>query len=227
MKPPVSAALLKEYMVRIPYLGVLDPQQLDALARDALHLIFSPDEVIFLEGDASRGLWIIEDGNVKITKLSLEGNEYILHLLGPGDSFNDIAALDGGPTPGNAIAMSLVSAWLLPAEAMEHALESYPAMARAALKMMGERIRALGHQIEDLTLYPVIVRLARFLLAQAENPSLSGPGVTRAAIAAHLATTPETISRALAKLQEAGAIRFDRHRIIITSGDLLRSMAVL
>jgi len=65
------------------------------------------------------------------------------------------------------------------------------------------------------------------LLAQAENPSLSGPGVTRAAIAAHLATTPETISRALAKLQEAGAIRFDRHRIIITNGELLRSMAVL
>ena len=214
-------------MVKIPYLGVLAPPQLDALARDAVQLIFSPDEVIFLEGDPSRGLWIIEDGNVKITKLSLEGNEYILHLLGPGDSFNDIAALDGGPTPGNAIAMSLVSAWVLPVDAMDHALASYPAMARAALKMMGERIRALGHQIEDLTLYPVIVRLARFLLAQAENPSLSGPGVTRAAIAAHLATTPETISRALTRLQDAGAIRFDRHRIIITNGDLLRSMAEL
>ncbi len=227
MKSPASDALLKDYMARLPYFSVLDAPQIDALARAAVHLIFSPDEVIFLEGDPSRGLWIIEDGNVKITKLSLEGNEYILHLLGPGDSFNDIAALDGGSTPGNAIAMSLVSAWLLPADAMAHALESYPAMARAALQMMGERIRALGHQIEDLTLYPVIVRLARFLVAQAENTSLSGPGVTRAAIAAHLATTPETISRALGKLQDAGAIRFDRHRIIITNGDLLRSMAVL
>ena len=55
--------------------------------------------------------------------------------------------------------------------------------------------------------------------------SLSGRRDPRA-IAAHLAT-PETISRALGKLQDAGAIRFDRHRIIITNGDLLRSMAVL
>ncbi len=148
-------------------------------------------------------------------------------MLGPGDSFNDIAALDGGITPANAIAMSPVSAWLLPTEIMDRALERYPAMARAALKMMGTRIRALGHQIEDLTLYPVIVRLARFLLAQSENPSLSGPGVTRAAIAAHLATTPETISRALAKLQDTGVIRFDRHKIMITNAELLRTIAVL
>ena len=227
MNTSESAAPLNEYLAKVPYLSVLAPGELDVLARETVRLLFSPDEVIFLEGDPSRGLWILEDGNVKITKLSPEGNEYILHLLGPGDSFNDIAALDGGPTPANAIAMSLVSAWLLPSEAMDRALDRHPAIARAALKVMGARIRALGHQIEDLTLYPVMVRLARFLLAQAENPSLSGPGVTRAAIAAHLATTPETISRALAKLQDTGTIRFDRHTIIIVNVELLKSVAVL
>ncbi|WP_119071965.1 Crp/Fnr family transcriptional regulator [Aggregatilinea lenta] len=226
MKTPESATPLNEYLAEIPYFSVLVPGELAGLAREAIHLTFSPDEAIFFEGDESRGLWIIEDGNIKITKLSLAGNEYILHLLGPGDSFNDIAALDGGPTPANAIAMSPVSAWLLPTEMMERTLDRYPVMAHAALKMMGARIRALGHQIEDLTLYPVIVRLARFLLAQAENPSLSGPGVTRAAIAAHLATTPETISRVLAKLQDTGVIRFDRHKIMITNAELLRTMAV-
>ena len=227
MSAPESAAPLNEYLAKIPYFSVLAPGELADLARDTLHLIFSPDEVIFLEGDSSRGLWIIENGNVKITKLGMEGNEYILHLLGPGDSFNDIAALDSGPTPANAIAMSLVSTWLLPSEAMNRALDHYPAIAHAALTMMGARIRTLGHQIEDLTLYPVMVRLARFLLTQAENPSLSGPGVTRAAIAAHLATTPESISRALAKLQDTGTIRFDRHKIIIVNAELLKSVAVL
>ncbi|HML20252.1 MAG TPA: Crp/Fnr family transcriptional regulator [Aggregatilinea sp.] len=227
MTVPDSASTLTEHLAKTPYLSVLSPAELDTLVRDSVHFIFSPDEVIFLEGDPSRGLWIIEDGSVKITKLGTEGNEYILHLLGPGDTFNDIATLSGGPTPANAISMSLVSAWLLPSDAMDRALDRYPAIGRAALKMMGARIRALGHQIEDLTLYPVMVRLARFLLTQAENPSLSGPGVTRAAIAAHLATTPESLSRALAKLQDTGTIRFDRHNIIIVNVDLLRSVAVL
>ena len=67
MKSPASDALLHEYMARIPYFSVLDAPQIDGLARAAVHLIFSPDEVIFLEGDRSRGRWIIEDGNVKIT----------------------------------------------------------------------------------------------------------------------------------------------------------------
>ena len=227
MKSSETTAILNEYLTKLPYFSRLEPKQLGTLTTDAVHFVFFPDEVIFLEGDNSRGLWIIQDGNVKITKLSLEGNEYILHLLGTGDSFNDIAALDGGPTPANAIAMSPVSTWLLPTDTMGRALDRYPEIAQAALKMMGARIRALGHQIEDLTLYPVMVRLARFLLAQAENPSLSSPGVTRAAIAAHLATTPETISRALAKLQDAGTIRFDRHKIIIVNVELLKSVAVL
>ena len=55
----------------------------------------------------------------------------------------------------------------------------------------------------------------------------SESGVTRAAIAAHLATSPETISRSLRALEEAGAIRFDRHRIIIVDSDLLQSIALL
>ncbi len=216
---------LAALLAQLPYFRVLDAAALEGLARDAVPRVFSQDEIIFLEGDESRGLWIIKDGNVKITKLSPDGDEYILHLLGPGDTFNDIAALDGGPTPANAVAMSLVSTWLLPTDVIQGALERYPAMARAALSMMGGRIRTLSQQLEDLTLYPVVARLARFLLAQAENPALSGPGVTRAAIAAHLATTPETISRALAKIQETGAIRFDRHRIMITDPDTLRSIA--
>ena len=53
------------------------------------------------------------------------------------------------------------------------------------------------------------------------------PKPARAAIAGHLNTTPETISRVLVKLQDAGAIRFDRHRILITDRDLLRSIAEL
>ncbi len=93
--------------------------------------------------------------------------------------------------------------------------------------LLARRVRGLVHQIEDLALYGAVVRLARFLLKQAEDPALSAPGVTRAAIAAYLATTPETISRALRTLEDNGAIRFDRHRIVIIREDLLRDLAAL
>mgnify|MGYP001161815420 FL=1 len=222
-----DVATLIEHLSTVPYFAALAPADRRALAARAGFHTFAADEIIFLEGETRSSLWIIEDGSVKITKLNPEGAEFILHLLGPGSVFNEIAALDGGPTPANAIAMTLVSAWSISSAVLREAIDTHPAMARAVIEILTAKVRALNRQLEDLTLYPVLVRLARFLLAQAEDPSLSGPGITRAAIAGHLNTTPETISRVLAKLQETGAIRFDRHRILITDAALLRSIAVL
>src|SRR5579864_6886412 len=57
-------------------------------------------------------------------------------------------------------------------------------------------------------------RLIHAALEQVENPALTAPVVTRTLIASHLATTPETVSRALRSLEETASIQFDHHRII-------------
>ena len=59
------------------------------------------------------GLWLIATGSVKIFKINLDGGEHILHLLGAGNTFNDIAALDGGANPAHAAALSETSVWLI------------------------------------------------------------------------------------------------------------------
>jgi len=188
---------------------------------------FGVDEIIFLQDDQSAGLWIIDQGSVKISKLSASGDEFILHLLGSGDTFNDIAAFDGRPNPANATALSDVTCWVLPSAVLHEQLVAFPEMGVSVIEAFARRIRGATTQLENLALYSVTIRLARFLLEQAENPSLTEPGVTRAAIASHLATTPETISRLLARLQDSGAIRFDRHRILIVDPRILRSIAEL
>jgi CRP/FNR family transcriptional regulator len=218
---------LIDHLRTLPYFEACPQPTLDLLAEQAVKRHFESGEAIFHEGDPALGLWLIERGSVKIFKISLDGIEHILHLLGDGNTFNDIAALDGGANPANAAALSTTSVWLISVESLDNALSADPVLARRVIQMLAKRVRGLVHRMEDLTLYGVVVRLARFLLQQAENPALSAPGVTRAAIAAYLATTPETISRALRTLEESGAIRFDRHRIIIMREDLLRELAAL
>ncbi|MBE2223948.1 MAG: Crp/Fnr family transcriptional regulator [Anaerolineae bacterium] len=212
---------------QMPYFAHVAESTLSELAQQAVHRTFAVNEMIFLEGEPSAGLWIVENGRVKAYKLSPEGQEYILHILGPGDTFNDIAALDGAPNPVSTMAVTDVSAWVIATAVFSQALQADHEMALAVIQGLTERIRFAAGRMEDLALHSVTARLAHFLLDQSENHSLKHPAITRSLIANHLATTPESISRSLRVLEEAGAIRFDRHRIIITQPDILRQQAQL
>lgn len=209
----------------IPYFAAVEEPFLEALADEAVHRKFAPGEIIFLEGAASAGLWILESGRVKAYKVGLNGREYILRFLGPGDTFNDLAALDGAPNPISAMAITDVSAWVIATASFTRALHAHHQLAEAVVHGLVGRIRHLIAQIEDLALHSVTVRLARFLLEQVDDPTLSHPAVTRALIANHLATTPESVSRSLRALEQAGAIHFDRHRIVVSQPDTLRQIA--
>jgi CRP/FNR family transcriptional regulator, dissimilatory nitrate respiration regulator len=208
-----------------PYFQELDVSILERVAEQMIFKQYSAGESIFFEGDATLGLWLVEYGRVKIYKLSSAGNEQILHILGEGNSFNDIAALDGGANPANASALSQVSVWLLPTATLKETMLADSLLAMRISSLLAKRVRSLVKQIEDLSLYSVVSRLARFLIRQTEDPALSGAGVTRTVIAAHLNTTPQTISNALNTLEEAGAIEFDRHQIIIIDAAALARLA--
>lgn len=218
---------MKDHLRTLVYFESLDAAALEWITDQMIRRTFAAGESIFLEGEPAAGVWMIETGRVKIYKLNPDGGEHVLHILGDSNTFNDVAALDGGVNPANAAALSDVTVWLLPSDVLAAAIERYSALALKVIRVLAARVRYLVGQIEDLALYSVMVRLARFLLKQAEDPALSGPGVTRVAIAAHLATTPQTISNVLRALEDTGAIRFDRHRIIIEKEDLLRSIAML
>src|SRR5690349_14374236 len=107
---------------KIPYLALLDSRGQEQLFQSAVARSFSTNEVIFLEGEAAVGLWLIESGQVKIAKINPEGNEYILHLLNAGDSFNDIAVLENSTNPATATALSEAKCWVLPTEVIQEIL---------------------------------------------------------------------------------------------------------
>jgi CRP/FNR family transcriptional regulator len=212
---------------RHPYFATVAPAQLERLAEQAVRRTFAAGEILFLAGQSAAGLWLLEEGRVKVFKSTPRGQEHALHLLGPGDTFNEVAALDGGSNAASAMAISEAVVWVIPTAALVAALAEDHELALAVIRGLNKRIRSLVVQIEDLALRSVTARLARFLLQQAENPALTGPAVTRALIATHLATTPETVSRSLRALEETGAIAFDRHRIVIRRPELLREIAML
>jgi CRP/FNR family transcriptional regulator len=219
---------IQGYIGTITYFEGIAEDEIAYVAEHSLLRTYSAGETIFWEGEAANGLWVVEEGHVKIFKLNPDGGEHILHLRGPGKTFNDVAALDGGNNPANAAALSAeAQVWLIPTEVIRYVLSRNARVALNVIHILAVRVRTLVAQIEDLALYSVMVRLARFLLKQATDPSLRGPGVTRTAIAAHINTTPQTLSNVLRSLEDAGAIRFDRQHVFIVEERILRSIAML
>ena len=206
---------------RLPYFRALDTREQVRLADDATRHSFRTGELLLTQGEHCPDVWLLESGQVKVYCVNEAGREHILRIVGAGGSVNDVAALDGDPVPADVAALTPVVAWRLSGSALRTAMRCHPGLALEAIPTLAQRTRALARQVEGLALYPVTARLARFLL---QHPS-GCHTVTRATLAAHLGTTPESLSRALRTLEAHGAIRYDRSSIVITQQDVLRHLA--
>lgn len=212
---PVSTLLR-----RVPYFSNLPAEVVAALAAVAIERRYDRGQMIFLEGEPCAGLHVVAAGEIKIFKLSTQGREQILHHAGPGETFNDVAALDGGPNPASAAALTAANVCVICRPDIQRLAQAHPALAWALIESIARRTRHLVAMVEDLSLRSVKARLARLLLAEAARIPAAGPldrsqMMTQAEMAARLGTVREMIGRALRELADARLIEFDRHRIVI------------
>lgn len=219
---------IAELLQQVSYLKSLPQSILQALADLMMRRSYSAGQVIFLEGEPVEGLFIVAAGIVKISRHSHEGREHILHLLDPGETFNDVAALDGGPNPATATAHTDAFVYVLPRPDLRSLAERYPALAWALIENMARRARYLVTMVEDLALRSVKGRLARLLLeqAQANEADALFRLLTQEEMASRLGTVREMVGRALRSLAADGIIEFDRHRIVILDAERLAEQAV-
>src|SRR3972149_5118105 len=106
-----------EFLKSTPYFKDLGGEAAARIARDVVELSFARGQVIFLEGEPCRGLYVVREGQVRIFKTSPEGREQVLLIAHSGDSFNDVPVFDGGPNPASASALESSVVYLIPREA--------------------------------------------------------------------------------------------------------------
>ena len=219
-----------ELLRRLQSFARLDDEVLRAVADVAHTRRYAPDEIIFLEGDPCAGFFVVQSGQVKIFKPSLEGREQSLHFVGPGRSFNDVAVLDGGPNPATVMAVEPTTCLVIDRDAMVRLVKTYPALAMAVIESIARRARPLVGLGEDLSFRSVQARLAKLLLEQAKASGREDQVprlMTQQEMAARLGTVREVVGRALRALEDRGVIRIQRHRIVILDREKLERQALL
>ncbi len=185
---------------------------------------FSPSQMIILEGEPCQAIYFVTKGVVRARRTSLEGREHVLSYLGPGEVFNLVPMLDESFNLTTVDAVTEATLYVLPCQRAWQILRDHPSVARATLKRLAADIRHLTDMVEDLALHTVSTRLARFLLARAEE---TGPPQrwTQEEIATHIGTVREMVGRSLRDFAARGLIRRERGRIVVVDRERLESEA--
>ena len=217
-------AIEKTLLESIPYFSGLSPTELDSIKRHIFEKTVERGEIILLEGEPSEALFFVASGAVKVFKTSPDGKEQILKIVRPGESFNDVPAFDDGLNPTSAQAMGPVALYGLRNSDLKAVLQSYPAVARNVIKVLAEQVRQLVSLVEDLSFRRVLSRVAKILLENAGDGVGPGPRLTQQEMAAMAGTVREVVGRSLKSLEENGAIRLERHRIVITDKPALQEI---
>ncbi len=213
---PSDLETLMAKLQAVPILQGLDLTNLAQLAQSAIRRVYTPGAVIFLEGDAAIGLYYVDEGWIKVVKMSVDGREQIFYYWGSGDIFGGISIFVDRPAPATAIALEATVIWILPRVALQQMLTTNPAMALSMIEFMANRIGELMELVADLSLRTVTERLARLLLEQAEDDLIHRQRwATQSDMAARLGTVPDVLSRALHSLVEEDLIELARHQIQI------------
>lgn len=201
------------YIKAVPLFRDLDKEHIEELAFFASELTFKRGQVIFSEGEQARGFYILTKGRVKVFKVSPEGKEQILHILGPGEPLGEVAVFAGERFPAGAEAMEECTILFLPKDAFAGLIKKEPAVALKMLAVLSKRLRRFTMLIEDLSLREVPGRLAAYLLSrhlQAQgDPKMVHLDISKAQLASLLGTIPETLSRILARMVKEGLIELE------------------
>lgn len=207
-----------EFISKISVFNGLSPAQLEDVRQIAGYRNFSKNETIFLEGDQGIGFFVVVEGQVKIFKLAMDGKEHILHIIGPGEPFGEVAVFAGKSFPANAEALVDSRLLFFPRNGFVTLISRNPSLAMKMLAVLSMRLRQFAVQIENLSLKEVPGRLASYLIFlthEQENVEMVILPISKGQLASLLGTIPETLSRIFAKMAGQGLIEVHGRNISI------------
>ena len=173
--------------------------------------------ILFLQGDKADRFYAVLNGWVKLSRTSTDGEESVINVLAAGETFAEAAMFDSGCFPVTAEVVSATRLLRIPAKTFLTGLSGNNNLSLNMLASMSRHLRYLVRQVEQLLAKSAPQRLGGFLLLL--SPEIGQPArihlpYDKLLVAARLGMTPETFSRALAKLRPLG-VQIEGHDIVL------------
>jgi CRP-like cAMP-binding protein len=222
---PVKISAL---LAHLPLFAEMSPQEIERIAQGTRELQLSNGSVLFQRGDPCNGFYVLVHGRIKLALTSPQGIEKVLELIGPGQSFGEAVMFMGKPFPVYAQALTDSLLLYIGKEVMLEGIENDPAFCRKMLAGLSIRLHRLIQSVESLTLRTPEQRVIDYLLQNLDEVR-EGQDIRisleakKNVIASNLNITPETFSRILHHLSEAGLIKVEGKEVCIKDMAQLRA----
>jgi CRP-like cAMP-binding protein len=220
-KTHISQKLYKLYMF-----SELQPNQIELLANGTRVVDVARGEILFNRGDRAHGFYLLLEGQIKLGIISPQGDEKVIGLIQPGESFGEAVLFLERAFPIYAQATIDSKVLLITRDAVFDILDNDVTVVRRMLAGISARNRQLVNDIESISLQNSTQRLIGYLLqisAGSPNPERVQLPANKLTIASMLNITPETLSRVMLRLQTAKFIEVNGKEIVITNVDGLRN----
>ncbi|MEJ2007224.1 MAG: Crp/Fnr family transcriptional regulator [Acidobacteriota bacterium] len=219
-----SKAKRIESLRSVPLFAGLTEPELGLLADRALSRKYQPGEMIFSEGDACEGLYVLQTGNVKIFNTSASGREQVLQIERAGNSLAELPVFDGGDYPASAAAVDNCTLLFISKKDFRAFCLERPEVSLKVLKVVSARLRNLVAIIEELSFTTVRNRLASWLLQEARSRGQKSSrgieftlSVSNQELAFQIGTVRELVSRNLSYFQSEGMLRVEGRTVVISN----------
>ena len=227
-----AAITVTQILARLPLFVELAPEQISHITQNTREKRLQKGEILFHKGDLPRGFYLLVYGQMKLAFPSSQGNEKVINILGPHQSFGEAAMFMDRPYPVFAEALADTLLLHIARNAVIDLLEQDTSFARRMLAGLSMRLHALVQDVESYSLRSTTQRVIGFLLqhGQEENDSdavanqeitISLP-TSKQVIASRLSLTPETLSRVFHELTNSGLITVQGKQITIHNMRRLR-----
>lgn len=201
----------------------LSDDVLEAVAARMVHRSAPAGQILFRKGERARGVYLLTKGRVEIYRSTSDGREQVLHSELPVQSVAELPVFDGGEYPASGRTAEPCELYFLSMDDFQRLYRAHPEIADAIIRNLGMRLRALVKVVERVSLRSVPSRVASILLDYAGKAGALADGSefrlsrTQSELAHELATSRESVARALADLRNKGIISQDGRKVRILS----------
>jgi CRP/FNR family transcriptional regulator len=209
-------------LASVPLFADLPPGVLRRIVDRCTWGSYQRRQVIHFPGDPADAVFVVRHGRIKISRLSEDGKEATLTLVGPGEPFGEECLLDA--TTRETIAEALEPAQILriPREDPVPLIHAHPAFALAVAHLMSGRRRVAESRLEEMVFKTVRSRLAALLARLARSHGRPTPGgilldmsLAHQDLAGQIGSTRETTTLTLNQFRRRGLLSIDHCRILI------------